>query len=285
MNVPEILEWVRGNVDVFDGINLLGLIILAVWAHRTGWGTRALRNTSARRNMMWPFTPFLVFMLWFGGMGLGQYAIEYFLAGLTPDQVSVATNMMYVVMGVFITALVVFIGRERFARRLKGFGLRVKTIPKDFVVALVCYIAIWPLIQVMIILTPFIGRLIHGPQFEMPVHEQLDMLSEHPTLWVQISVVIVSVVVAPIVEELLFRGLFQSVVRSFVLRPWVSVLLSSVLFVSIHADISHWPALFVLAVCLGYSYEKSGSLFRPIFIHVMFNATATLTVLLLGPEV
>jgi membrane protease YdiL (CAAX protease family) len=25
-------------------------------------------------------------------------------------------------------------------------------------------------------------------------------------------------------------------------------------------------------MCLGYAYEKSGSLFRPIFIHAFFNA-------------
>jgi membrane protease YdiL (CAAX protease family) len=41
-----------------------------------------------------------------------------------------------------------------------------------------------------------------------------------------------------------------------------------------HENPGHWPALFVLGVCLGYSYEKSGSLFRPIFIHLFFNVSS-----------
>jgi membrane protease YdiL (CAAX protease family) len=35
--------------------------------------------------------------------------------------------------------------------------------------------------------------------------------------------------------------------------------------------VSHGPSLFVLALGLGYTYEKSGSLLRPIFMHALFN--------------
>ena len=45
----------------------------------------------------------------------------------------------------------------------------------------------------------------------------------------------------------------------------------------VHSDLAHWPALFVLALGLGYAYEKSGSLFRPIFMHAMFNGIAMLS--------
>jgi membrane protease YdiL (CAAX protease family) len=38
-----------------------------------------------------------------------------------------------------------------------------------------------------------------------------------------------------------------------------------------HPNREHWPALFVLAMGLGYAYEKSGSLFRPIIMHAIFN--------------
>jgi membrane protease YdiL (CAAX protease family) len=60
---------------------------------------------------------------------------------------------------------------------------------------------------------------------------------------------------------------------------WIAILISSGLFAATHADTGHWPALFVLGVCLGYAYEKSGSLFRPIFIHSLFNATSIIAVL------
>jgi len=47
----------------------------------------------------------------------------------------------------------------------------------------------------------------------------------------------------------------------------------------VHMDMAHWPALFVLSLSLGYAYEKSGSLFRPIFIHSLFNAATIAAVL------
>jgi len=36
--------------------------------------------------------------------------------------------------------------------------------------------------------------------------------------------------------------------------------------------VSHWPSLFILALGLGYAYERSGSLLRSIFMHALFNA-------------
>jgi membrane protease YdiL (CAAX protease family) len=73
---------------------------------------------------------------------------------------------------------------------------------------------------------------------------------------------------------MLFRGLFQTMLRSISAKPWLSIAISSVLFALAHANAGHWPALFALSLCMGYSYEKSGSLLRPIFIHSLFNATS-----------
>jgi membrane protease YdiL (CAAX protease family) len=51
------------------------------------------------------------------------------------------------------------------------------------------------------------------------------------------------------------------------------------MFAVMHADAGHWPALLALSMSMGYSYEKSGSLFRPIFIHSLFNAASIIAVL------
>jgi len=99
-----------------------------------------------------------------------------------------------------------------------------------------------------------------------------------------VLLVVVAVVVAPVVEEVLFRGLFQTTIRSYVQRPWPAIVLTAMLFAAIHEDQSHWPSLFVLALGLGYAYEKSGSLLRPIFMHAMFNGIAVVTVLTQPPQ-
>ena len=99
------------------------------------------------------------------------------------------------------------------------------------------------------------------------------------TTSVRALIIITAVVIVPAFEEMLFRGLFQTWLRSLVARPWLAILICSGMFAVIHADAGHWPALLALSMSMGYAYEKSGSLFRPIFIHSLFNATSIIAVL------
>jgi membrane protease YdiL (CAAX protease family) len=184
----------------------------------------------------------------------------------------------------------------------------VKTIVKDFFAAFVNLLTVWPLITAAILLTMFFGELIWGQEYQMQQHQQLKLITEYTQLPLRIMIFVVAVVIASLFEEMLFRGLFQTTIRSYfearfwspitqgmgqedrelaAMRrsrtdrcgAWVAILISSGLFAAVHADTGHWPALFVLGVCLGYAYEKSGSLFRPIFIHSLFNAVSIIATL------
>jgi membrane protease YdiL (CAAX protease family) len=59
---------------------------------------------------------------------------------------------------------------------------------------------------------------------------------------------------------------------------WAAILLTSALFASVHAMWT-WPPIFILAVCLGYAYERTGNLWVPILIHAAFNTVSTLVFL------
>ncbi|TFG48874.1 MAG: CPBP family intramembrane metalloprotease [Candidatus Brocadiia bacterium] len=174
-----------------------------------------------------------------------------------------------------------------FERGLKGFGLDIRTVFRDIEGSLVNLLAVWPILIAAIIVTTYIGTLIAGPDFEMPKHEELKLLIDHRNFYLRLVVVFVTAFIIPILEEFLFRGFFQTMFRSFLaelkffqnlqnmsLKPWASILLTSVLFTVVHFNLTHWPALFILSMCLGYSYEKSGSLLRPIFIHALFNCAS-----------
>ena len=179
-------------------------------------------------------------------------------------------------------AAMMFLAHVHFARRLKGFGLNIRTLVKDFLMAIVNLLAAWPIMMAAITMTMFFAKLIRGAEYEMQQHQQLEMISEYTQLPLRIIIVFVAVVIAPLLEEMLFRGFVQTTIRSFFgIRngAWPAIAASSVFFAIMHADPGHWPALFVLGVCLGYSYEKSGSLFRPIFIHLFFNACSVATAL------
>ncbi len=60
-------------------------------------------------------------------------------------------------------------------------------------------------------------------------------------------------------------------------RTWLAIVLTSLLFASVHAP--QWPApiaLFVLALVIGTVYSRTGSLIAAIFMHATFNGLTTL---------
>lgn len=86
------------------------------------------------------------------------------------------------------------------------------------------------------------------------------------------------VVLAPLFEEVLFRGfLFKSFMSTFLGKNG-TIVITAVLFAIIHAQYDWIVMLNVLSVGLlfGYARAKSGSLLPPLIIHFMFNLLATI---------
>jgi membrane protease YdiL (CAAX protease family) len=216
---------------------------------------------------------------------------EKLAADLQDWQRAFLNNLIYCVGAIIVMAIIVFLVRTSFARRLKGFGLNIRSIPKDFAAAFLSLISVLPLIWATMYLIMYIGRFFFGPEYDISKHEQLEIITAYPKWQVQVLVFVVAVVIAPVLEEMIFRGLFQTVIRSFFesrdsklgtrSRVWLPVFISAGLFSMVHGNVPHWPALFLLGVCMGYAYEKSGSLFRSIFIHALFNSIPV-TLSLLG---
>ncbi len=98
------------------------------------------------------------------------------------------------------------------------------------------------------------------------------------------SIALTAVFVAPVLEELLFRGVLQRYFRNY-LGPKGAVLLASFLFALFHfapaQELSNIPliiVLFIFAMYLGFCYEKRNSLVASIVLHMAFNATSVLRI-------
>ena len=206
------------------------------------------------------------------GFGLNIKAVLYFCI------------FFFIMPGALVAGIVIFIlERAHFARRLRGFVLNIISVMDDFFYACVNLLAVWPLILAAVTVTIYVAKLFTNQDYQMQQHEQLEMITEYPQLPVRIMIVFVAVVIAPLLEEMMFRGFVQTTIRSYINiknNAWPAIATSSAFFALMHADPSHWPSLFILGVCLGYSYEKSGSLFRPIFIHLFFNAVSIIGTLI-----
>ena len=79
------------------------------------------------------------------------------------------------------------------------------------------------------------------------------------------------VVMAPICEELLFRGVIYPSLRDLG-HHRLAIAASSLLFAAIHGSLALMLPLTVLAVILVWLYEKTGSIIAPVLMHAAFNA-------------
>ncbi len=81
----------------------------------------------------------------------------------------------------------------------------------------------------------------------------------------------------PAAEELLFRGFLQSRFREY-LSTWPAIILTSCFFAALHLSYSQgwsniiiFSSIFLLALFLGYLYERQRNLWASISLHVVFN--------------
>ena len=272
------------TITATDFIWLAGLILFACWLLDTSLGTKALADSPLRRNSIPPYLPLVPLMLWFGGVAMAVALVQKLTPEMQGWQKLFRDHIVMSVGAIVTIAVMMFLAHFHFARRLKGFGLNIRTIVNDFFMGFVNLLAAWPIMMAAITLTMLVAELIWGPGYEMQQHQQLELITEYTQLPLRIMIVFVAVIIAPLLEEMLFRGFVQTTIRSFFNirnNAWPAIAASSVFFAIMHENPGHWPALFVLGVCLGYSYEKSGSLFRPIFIHLFFNASSIATALFL----
>jgi len=80
-----------------------------------------------------------------------------------------------------------------------------------------------------------------------------------------------AVVLAPLMEEILFRGVLYAVIKEAG-HPRAALWLSSLAFAAIHANKMSFVPLMFFAVILALLYERTGRLIAPIAAHAAFNA-------------
>jgi len=137
------------------------------------------------------------------------------LGDLQKWQIDFLDNLILCISELITIAIILFFAGTYFTRRLKGFGLETKTILKDFFVAFVNLLTVWPLIAAAMILTSYFGELFWGSEYQIQQHQQLKLIAENPQLPSRILIVFTAVIIAPLLEEMLFRGLFQTAIRSY----------------------------------------------------------------------
>lgn len=100
-----------------------------------------------------------------------------------------------------------------------------------------------------------------------------------------LGIAIVTVLFAPLLEEIIFRGYLFKVLRSTWLGFSGTLTITSVLFTLIHAGQYNaiiLSQLLVFSLILGLAREKTGSIYTPWLLHGLNNLVATIVVTYLG---
>lgn len=177
-------------------------------------------------------------------------------------------------------AILLLVGQRCFPGGLRGWGLTLTSFPMQIVRAVAVYIAVWP--ACLVILQ---GMCLVLTRYGIPLESHTTittLLDDAAPGWIVASAIAGAVILAPIVEELLFRGLLLPALSRQLGSQWLGILVSGAAF-----GLIHWPlyqnvaSLMLFGVVLGYVYVRSGSLTLAILIHAVFNAK-TIAWLLIG---
>lgn len=97
--------------------------------------------------------------------------------------------------------------------------------------------------------------------------------------WQVVAIFFIAAVLAPIIEEIVFRGFLLSVLRSY-MPTWIAVMLSGCIFALMHGELGVVFMLFFIACGFSFLFIKTKSIYPGIVYHTLNNLFA-LSILLL----
>lgn len=158
---------------------------------------------------------------------------------------------------------------------------------QDIVMGLVTWLIAFPIVFLIShLLDLLIQNLTHVK--DSPHQVAIDFLknsSQSPLFF--ILALITVLVFAPLIEEILFRGLLQNWIKKYTGRK-AAILLASLSFSVFHFSSSQgWSnitillSLFFLSCFIGFIYERQKSLIAPIIMHATYNIVSVVNLFIL----
>lgn len=98
------------------------------------------------------------------------------------------------------------------------------------------------------------------------------------------TMVLLAVIMAPLFEEIVFRGIIQKGLINGGTKPQKAIWISALLFGLVHGNPWQFVGAVLLGFVLGTVYEKTKSLLLPVLLHAFNNLCSTILVALGGTE-
>lgn len=227
----------------------------------------------------------------FGLLILGQVAVSMLwlpapAQGGSPQPMSALLLAALSLVNIAMVALAISLHRlhciekQRSESLFVATGMRAREAIAYGLLALVCFLPahfgvaiVWEL-------------ALTGLEVDLDPQESIVMIMEaiRDKNWGQLApLLFFATIVAPISEEVMFRGLLFRVLRDkggF----FMAAIISSLLFTLLHDSVASWGPLMVLGMLLAWVYHRSGSLLVSIVLHFAFNAAMISLLFIIGSD-
>ena len=187
-------------------------------------------------------------------------------------RVDIRYNEAFNILSYLFTFLPVIWAFDYFVMRRKGKVLNFNMQTRPFHV----YLLIFPMMFGMMLIAEFTTSLIpiSGPVFGdwyQLFSEQMEAISDNTFM-----VFLLVSFFAPIIEEIIFRGIIQKGMINNGVKPRNAILVSALIFGIVHFNPWQFIGAFLLGIVLGVVYFKTKSLLMSIFLHFFNNTIAAI---------
>lgn len=278
-------------VPLLDHLDLalmgMGVFVLSIAAAR--WLRQGrpdpLLGSPTRTNALGPLLVWLCLMVYFASTTLGIPLAWLLPASMpAPQRLASAGVIASFLSQTMIIATCLTVARATFAGGLRGFGLGFAKVGRDLAWSVSGWLVALCLTAIAVWYTSWV-IILFWPMFTPPNHPVFEFLrSADSPVALRLLAYFCAAVLAPLAEETLFRGILQTGVASLI--GWGkpssrarcgAIVVTAALFGMMHSGTPHFvPALVLLGVLLGYVYERTGSLWAPIGLHMLFNMKSLL---------
>jgi membrane protease YdiL (CAAX protease family) len=265
--VVQILGMLMGLAIMLGiGIDLLLLVLMRVRPPSFPHYAERMRE----RPWSWRDAGFLISALVLGFL-CAQVVAELCVAFGAAKAGTLIMQLQTLIFQVVGVGIIIYLLRQRGTSWREAFGLGHGHVLLRIGQGIVFYLAAMP-----IVLFYALASMLLLNALGLPLERQQAvqfMLDPANPLGLQIYLVLLAVLGAPLIEELLFRGIALPAMLRHTTLPRAMVFVS-LIFAAIHLTPTAVIPLFVFAMSLSLAYLYTGNILVPIVMHLLFNSVS-----------
>jgi len=209
---------------------------------------------------------------WFLFFALGEFMARQRMGAMEPGAIQPVMVLWNLVLTLGLLAVLMGVLKASGHRLIDFFGLGYYPLGRMLLEAVGLLFFIYPLIGLSV------WGLTTVLQLEAEPQKILEYFILTDDLLAKGLVVLMAVVVAPVFEELVFRGFLYGVMKRY-MGGLIAAVLTGLLFSLVHVHAPAALAFVVLSLGLTLAYERTGSIWVPIVMHMIFNGVTLATAL------